>query len=192
MISLRNTLFTLCVIIASAVGNAQTSIDKIVESLEHDKNAQEIMYTEQRNPQTHKIIKSSRLIQFSSEKILAKLIIAFKKERSKAVSYRSSVTPNSSVYSILFNDNNGYSAKYDLYQETSTRWVLSISIYRARKTNDSSAAIDGFNEFMMSHDPMEIIGIAYDQDCVADFNAKYFHNGAAMSDCFSSSWISIE
>ncbi len=126
--TIRNLLLTLCVMLVSATGFAQSSINKVVESLENDKNAQEIMYTEQRDPRTHKIIKSSRLIQISNEKILNKLIAAFKKDREKAVSYTSSVNPNKSIYSIRFEERRGYTAKYDLFQENGNRWMLSISI----------------------------------------------------------------
>ncbi|MDE6859233.1 MAG: DUF5024 domain-containing protein [Duncaniella sp.] len=128
MTSIRNLLLTLCLSLISAAGYAQSSIDKIVESLENDKNVQEIMYSEQRAPGTRKLIKSSRLIQFSSEKILNKLISAFKKEREKATSYTVSNTNKGSVYSIRFNNGKGETAKYDLYQENNNRWMLSISI----------------------------------------------------------------
>lgn len=128
MTSIRNLLLTLCLTLISAAGYAQSSIDKIVESLENEKNVQEIMYSEQRDPGTRKLIKSSRLIQFSNQKILNKLISAFKKEREKATSYTVSNTNKGSVYSIRFNNGKGETAKYDLYQEKDNRWMLSISI----------------------------------------------------------------
>lgn len=129
MATIRNLILIICLSLTSATGFAQTSIDRIVESLENDKNVQEVMYSERRDPRTHKLLKSSRLIQFSNEKILNKLIAAFKKEREKAVSYQVSNSSNSSVYSLRFDDGNGQTAKYDLYQENGNRWMLSISIY---------------------------------------------------------------
>lgn len=125
----------------SAAGSAQSSINKVVEALEKNKNAQEIMYTEQRDPRTHKIIKSSRLIQFSNEKFLNKLVAAFKKDREKAVSYRSSVGPKNSIYSIKFDDGKGNTAKYDLYQENGSRWMLSISIISHRGIRKNTSCV---------------------------------------------------
>lgn len=175
--TIRNLLLILCVTFVSAAGFAQSSINKVVESLENDKNAQEIMYTEQRDPRTHKLIKSSRLIQLSNEKILKKLITAFKKDREKAVSYKSSVGQKNSIYSIKFDDGKGNTAKYDLYQEKDSRWMLSISIisYRGRRHNTSYvstfesdsdfeglAAVESFDRCDID-DPSDV-KIAYEPD----------------------------
>lgn len=132
MTLIRNLALILCLSLSSVAAFAQESIDRIVESLENDKNVQEVMYSEQRDPRTHKLVKSSRLIQFSNEKILNKLIAAFKKEREKAISYQVSNSPTTSVYSLRFDDGKGKTAKYDLYQESGNRWMLSVSIINGK------------------------------------------------------------
>lgn len=133
MIALRNIILTACLMLMPAFMSAQSSIDKIVESLEEDKNVENVMYSEQRDPSTKKIIKSSRIIQFSSDKIAAKLISAFKKEREKAISYKSTNHPSNTVYEIAFNDGNGFTAKYTLVQQGGSKWMLSASILHYRK-----------------------------------------------------------
>ncbi len=135
MIALRNILITVCLMMAPTIALAQSSIDKIVDSLEDDKNVQEVMYTEQRDPSSRKIVKSSRIIQFTNDKIAAKLISAFKKEREKAISYKANNNPSNTVYELSFNDGKGFIAKYTLVQQRGSSWVLSVSILHNRHKN---------------------------------------------------------
>lgn len=142
MIAIKNIIIAVCLMLVPTMALAQASIDKIVDSLEDDKNVQDVMYSEQRDPSTRKVVKSSRIIQFSSDKIAAKLISAFKKEREKAISYKATNRPQNTVYELSFNDGKGFTAKYTLVQQGGSSWVLSVSVLHSRNRSRRSQKRD--------------------------------------------------
>lgn len=171
MIALKNIIVTVCLFLFPAVTFAQSSIDKVVESLEDDKNVQDVMYSEQRDPSTRKIVKSSRIIKFSSDKIAAKLISAFKKEREKAISYKATNRPSNSVYELSFNDGKGFTAKYTLVQQGSSRWMLSVSILhnRNRKHRSRDVTYNNDCENVFSNDDDTFMSLVV-EDYAGDLN----------------------
>ncbi len=128
MTRFRHIILLLLIAVFPIAGYAQASLEKIVTSLEKDKAAQTVVYSERRDPSSHKIVKSSRVITFSDSKLAARIIAAFKKERNKAVKYQASNTQNQAVYSISFDDGKGSTSRYSLIQQNHSSWVFSVSI----------------------------------------------------------------
>lgn len=124
----------MCLTLVPALASAQSSINKIVDTLEDEKNVENVLYSEQRDLSTKKVVKSSRIIKFTSDKLAAKLITAFKKERENALSYQAVSKPSHTVYEISFNDGNGLTSKYTLVQQGGANWILSVSIINSAKT----------------------------------------------------------
>lgn len=133
MMGLRNIFIAICLTLLPTLASAQSSINKIVESLEDDKNVENVLYSEQRNLKTKKVVKSSRIIKFSSDKLAAKLISAFKKERENAISFKSVSQPSNTVYEMSFNDGEGNTSKYTLAQQEGN-WILSVSVLNSART----------------------------------------------------------
>ncbi|MCI9285011.1 MAG: DUF5024 domain-containing protein [Muribaculaceae bacterium] len=110
--------------------SAQSSLIRLSSSLEDNKDVSNIIYTEKRDPQTRKIVKSTRMIQFSSPKLAKKIIEAMRKEREKSVSYQeANQGPYDQIHCVEFDDNEGAVSRYTLIRDASERFTFSIQTY---------------------------------------------------------------
>lgn len=113
---IRNLLL-LTVLLLPAGAAAQKNIEKIVDSLEASKIVSNVMYRETRNPSTHKLVSSLRILQFSDPKTVDKILEAFTKDRPKAITYTVQDTPKKVSCEIVFYDGNTHHSRYMLKGE---------------------------------------------------------------------------
>lgn len=109
---IRNLLLTALLLPASAA--AQKNIEKIVDSLEASKIVSNVMYRETRDPSTHKMVSSLRILQFSDHKTTDRILDAFSKDRPKAITYTEQDTPNKVLCEIIFFDGTSKHSRYVL------------------------------------------------------------------------------
>ena len=108
---IRNLLL-LSFLLLPAGAAAQKNIEKIVDSLEASKHVSNVMYRETRDPSTHKLVSSLRILQFSDPKTVDKILEAFTKDRPKATSFTVQDTPKKVSCEIVFFDGVTHHSRY--------------------------------------------------------------------------------
>ncbi len=109
-----SSLLLLTALLLPAGAAAQKNIEKIVDSLESSKIVSNVMYRETRDPSTHKLVSSLRILQFSDSKTVDKILEAFSKDRPKAITYTVQDTPKKVSCEIAFYDGSSHHSRYVL------------------------------------------------------------------------------
>ncbi len=91
-------ILILLLAIVPSVCLAQTSLVKVLDSLEDSDKVRDVIYQEKRAPKTRKIYECKRIFTFTDQKLARRIIDAFKKERPNSVNYQINVDNNSAVY----------------------------------------------------------------------------------------------
>ena len=91
-------ILILLLAIVPSVCLAQTSLVKVLDSLEDSDKVRDVIYQEKRDPKTRKIYECKRIFTFTDQKLARRIIDAFKKERPNSVNYQINVDNNSAVY----------------------------------------------------------------------------------------------
>lgn len=116
---LRRLFLTATFVMCSTVAAlAQTSIEKIVSKLEDSPKCKTTIYSETRDPKTHKIVSFNFMAQINDTVIVQRLINAFKSERKNAIRYSSNFNEKgerfAQSYHIEFESSNGMYSNYNL------------------------------------------------------------------------------
>lgn len=90
-------------VVCSNISSAQTAIERIVKQIEQD-GSTTMTYTEQRDPNTKKVISSNRVYTLQNKQLMKSLKDAFEQERENTV--RATYTNNVIVY--IFPDGSKY------------------------------------------------------------------------------------
>ena len=88
-------ILILLLAIVPSVCLAQTSLVKVLDSLEDSDKVRDVIYQEKRDPKTRKIYECKRIFTFTDQKLARRIIDAFKKERPNSVNYQINVDNNS-------------------------------------------------------------------------------------------------
>lgn len=93
---------------------AQSNIEKIVRNLDSNRHVTNVMYREKRNPSSHELTSSVRIIQFDDSHTVDRLLEAIKKDSAKATSYTIQDNTQKLVCIITFYDGKSHYTRYVL------------------------------------------------------------------------------
>ncbi len=137
----RHIILTL-ILLSPLCVSAQGSIDNVVHSLENSKSVTNEVYSERRDPSSKAVIKSSRVFNFTDNKIASRIIDAIKKERNKASSFQMNNRRSNAIYTIHFVNSKGLCSKYTLVQHGQSSWVLAIEKYSCKAEHKNARHLD--------------------------------------------------
>ncbi len=128
-------LSLLVILMLPAIARAQSSLEKITQTVEDNPKCETSIYREKRDPETRKVISSELVVYLSDEKLVNRIIEAFRKERHNAISYsvdNSTGRQGTRFYQIEFESKKGEWSSYSIiYYEYHKKWIYSVktSIY---------------------------------------------------------------
>ncbi len=119
---------TLLLVLTSVAAMAQVNIERQIAKIEKSSSTQYVAYSEERDPNSHKILRSSKVLVINSHQAQA-LKEAIHRDREKSVAFEM----NSGCYNIVFN-NDDYQHCYTLYQQRDGTWLLTVVMTVKRKS----------------------------------------------------------
>lgn len=128
-----------------AVCTAQTSLTKILDSLEDSDKVRDVIYQEKRDPKSHKIYECKRIFTFTDSKMARRIVDAFKKERSNSVKYQVNVDKESSLYVIEFRKDRN-KTRYTLIKDSGQKWTFVYQLAPGNKRFSDVSPADRFTD----------------------------------------------
>lgn len=142
MIMKRFAILMIAALIGVVTVAAQANINKVVAKIEKDSDTDYVAYNEQRDPSTHKVIRSTKVLVIN-DKMAKMLRDAIERDREKAVSIEMS---KNRYFALRFISGERVT-NYTLYQQRNGKWLLSVEDqYRRKRTavQRISADLDPF------------------------------------------------
>lgn len=102
---------------------AQAQIDNTIAKIEKGNRVSNAIYSENRDPDTHKLVKSSKMLVINGDDAAA-VIRAIEHEREKSVSYEQ---VGHGIYTVKFSTGKTRST-YTLLRQRNGTWMLTVEI----------------------------------------------------------------
>lgn len=164
---LRHIVIATIMALAALPAVAQSSIDKIIASIEKEPRVEYVAYNERRNPVTKKVYKSTKVIVVKYRTYINKLIAAFRKEAKESASYEIS---RDKVYRITFVKGSDCRA-YTLVLQGGDKALLTVEIVNDANRPKAGTRADIFENdldsefFFELNEGISPIGLTYLDDC---------------------------
>lgn len=107
--------------IAAFGAAAQAQIDNAISKIEKSNRVANAIYSENRDPDTHKLVKSSKMLVINGDDAAA-VIRAIEREREKSVSYEQ---VGHGIYTVKFSTGKMRST-YTLLRQRNGTWMLTV------------------------------------------------------------------
>ncbi|MBD5345615.1 MAG: DUF5024 domain-containing protein [Bacteroides sp.] len=120
---IRSVAAMMMVLCVSYNAKAQQKIEDLMQQVMNSKDVK-LIYTEQRDPSTHEIVKSSYFFTSTNPELYNKFMAAFKAERPNSIKYSE---VDGSVFSITFLMDKNIKQTYSLINEAGKGWSFSTS-----------------------------------------------------------------
>lgn len=110
------------------LGGAQKRLVSLANDLPTQKNVEELIFSERRDPKTRRVIESARIFRITNTAVVKRLIQTFKQEREHATAYQANLTSaEGSTYCIEFIDTDKNElSRYTLIQDQPSVWTFHI------------------------------------------------------------------
>ena len=128
-----------------AVCTAQTSLTKVLETLEGSDKVRDVIYLEKRDPKSHKIYECKRIFTFADSKMARRIVDAVKKERPNSVRYQVNVDKESAIYLIEFRHER-QKTRYTLIKDNEQKWTFVYQLVPSNKRFSDVSPADRFTD----------------------------------------------
>ena len=116
-------LVILFAILSATAAFAQSNIENAIKKIEKRKTTQYVAYSENRNPETHKVFKASKVLVIDDESA-GQFKSAFERDREKSSSLQMA---RGRMIEVTFVEG-GKTSCYTLVQQRNGQWLLTVEI----------------------------------------------------------------